>query len=118
MLARLNTLEKLYLCLRDMKPELTMDEELRLAAKKPIDRMLDVCGPMALAPALSHYDRFLAALDDPANRAALDVPPAEARALPLYRELKDEAAGFSRELMILIETRYPADHPLRLRLVL
>jgi len=39
---RLNTLEKLYLCLRDMKPELTMDEELRLAAKKPIDRMLEL----------------------------------------------------------------------------
>jgi quinolinate synthase len=39
---RLNTLEKLYLCLRDMTPELTMDEELREAAKKPIDRMLEL----------------------------------------------------------------------------
>ncbi|MAM75578.1 MAG: hypothetical protein CMO29_17430, partial [Tistrella sp.] len=89
-----------------------------LLGRPPIDRMLDVCGPAALAPALSHYDRFLAALDDPANRMALDVPPAEARALPLYRDLKEEAAGFSRELMALIESRYPADHPLRLRLLL
>ncbi len=39
---RLNTMEKLYLCLRDMSPELIMDEKLRLAAKKPIDRMLEL----------------------------------------------------------------------------
>jgi len=34
---RLNTLEKLYLCLRDMTPELTMPEELRLAASQRSD---------------------------------------------------------------------------------
>lgn len=39
---KLNTLEKLYLCLRDMQPEITMDEELRLAALKPIKRMLEL----------------------------------------------------------------------------
>jgi quinolinate synthase len=37
---RLNTLEKLYLCLRDLKPSLEMDEALRSAAQKPIERML------------------------------------------------------------------------------
>ncbi|HWB78644.1 MAG TPA: quinolinate synthase NadA [Nannocystaceae bacterium] len=37
---RLNTLEKLYVCLRDMKPELILPEALREAARKPIDRML------------------------------------------------------------------------------
>jgi quinolinate synthase len=37
---KLNTLEKLYLCMVYELPELLMDEELRLAAKKPIDRML------------------------------------------------------------------------------
>ncbi len=37
---RLNTLEKLYLALRDLSPEITMSEELRLAALKPIERML------------------------------------------------------------------------------
>jgi quinolinate synthase len=36
-----NTLEKLYLCMEYEVPEITMDEELRLAAKKPIDRMLE-----------------------------------------------------------------------------
>jgi quinolinate synthase len=37
---RLNTLEKLYVCLRDMTPELQMPPALREAARKPIDRML------------------------------------------------------------------------------
>lgn len=39
---KLNTLEKLYLCLKYELPEITMDETLRLAAKKPMDRMLDI----------------------------------------------------------------------------
>ena len=39
---KLNSLEKLYLCMEYETPEITMDEELRLAAKKPIDRMLEI----------------------------------------------------------------------------
>jgi quinolinate synthase len=39
---KLNTLEKLYLCLKYEAPEILMDEELRLAAKKPIDEMLRI----------------------------------------------------------------------------
>ncbi len=39
---RLNTLEKLYVCMRDNRPELTMPEPLRVAARKPIDRMLEL----------------------------------------------------------------------------
>ena len=39
---KLNTLEKLYLCMKYEQPEITMDETLRLAAKKPIDRMLEI----------------------------------------------------------------------------
>jgi quinolinate synthase len=39
---RLNTLEKLYLCLRDLKPEITIDEDLRLRALRPIERMLEL----------------------------------------------------------------------------
>lgn len=39
---KLNTLEKLYLCMEYEMPEIIMDEELRLAAKKPIDRMLEI----------------------------------------------------------------------------
>jgi quinolinate synthase len=37
-----NTLEKIYLCMEYEMPEIEMDEELRLAAKKPIDRMLEI----------------------------------------------------------------------------
>jgi quinolinate synthase len=39
---KLNTLEKVYLCMEYETPELFMDEELRLAAKKPLDRMLEI----------------------------------------------------------------------------
>lgn len=39
---KLNTLEKLYLCMEYELPEITMDEQLRIAAKKPIDRMLAI----------------------------------------------------------------------------
>jgi quinolinate synthase len=39
---RRNTMEKLYLCLRDLTPMIEMDEELRLAAKRPIDKMLEM----------------------------------------------------------------------------
>ncbi len=39
---RLNTPEKIYLALRDNRPELEMDEQLRLAAEKPIERMLEL----------------------------------------------------------------------------
>ena len=39
---KLNTLEKLYLCMKYEQPEILMDENLRIASKKPIDRMLDI----------------------------------------------------------------------------
>jgi quinolinate synthase len=39
---RLNTLEKLYLCLRDLKPEITVGEEIRVQALRPIERMLEL----------------------------------------------------------------------------
>lgn len=39
---KLNTLEKIYLCMEYELPEITMDESLRLAAKKPMDRMLEI----------------------------------------------------------------------------
>jgi quinolinate synthase len=37
-----NTLEKIYLCMEYETPDIIMDEELRLAAKKPMDRMLEI----------------------------------------------------------------------------
>jgi quinolinate synthase len=39
---KLNTLEKLYLCLRDERPEIVLPEEMRLAAEKPLLRMLEL----------------------------------------------------------------------------
>ncbi|HMT34523.1 MAG: quinolinate synthase NadA [Bacteroidetes bacterium] len=45
---KLNTLEKLYLCMKYELPELLMDETLRLAAKKPIDRMLQLSDELGI----------------------------------------------------------------------
>jgi len=37
---RLNTLEKVYLCMRDGRPVVTLPEPLRVRARVPLDRML------------------------------------------------------------------------------
>jgi quinolinate synthase len=39
---KLNTVEKLYNTLLYELPEIEMEESLRLAAKKPLDRMLEI----------------------------------------------------------------------------
>ncbi|MBZ5551089.1 MAG: quinolinate synthase NadA [Acidobacteriia bacterium] len=39
---RLNTLEKVYRCMRKRSPEIGMDEPLRLRALRPIERMLEM----------------------------------------------------------------------------
>ncbi|WP_250855410.1 quinolinate synthase NadA, partial [Anabaena sp. PCC 7938] len=39
---RLNTLEKLYLAMKNRTPEITMSEEIRLAALRPMQRMLEM----------------------------------------------------------------------------
>ena len=43
-----NTLEKLYISMKYETPEITMDEQLRVAAKKPIDRMLELSKKLGL----------------------------------------------------------------------
>jgi len=43
-----NTLEKVYLCMEYEQPEILMDEELRLQAKKSIDRMLEISAKAGL----------------------------------------------------------------------
>jgi len=45
---KLNTLEKLYLCMKYELPEITMEEHLRVAAKKPIERMLELSAQLGL----------------------------------------------------------------------
>ena len=39
---KLNTLEKIYTCLLYEQPEIILPESLRIAAKKPMDRMLEI----------------------------------------------------------------------------
>jgi quinolinate synthase len=40
----LNTMEKLYTALRDLEPQVRIEEGVRLAAKKSLDRMLEMAG--------------------------------------------------------------------------
>ncbi len=39
---KMNTLEKLYLCLKNERPEIFIDEETRVKAVKPIEKMLEI----------------------------------------------------------------------------
>jgi quinolinate synthase len=45
-----NTLEKLYLCLRDLEPRIEVPEDVRVKAKRSIDRMLEMTAGLSLAP--------------------------------------------------------------------
>ena len=45
---KLNTLEKLYTCLRDESPEITMDKKLIERAERPIRRMLEISEKLGL----------------------------------------------------------------------
>jgi len=39
---KVNTLEKLYLCMKNRSPEITVEENLRIRALRPIERMLEL----------------------------------------------------------------------------
>lgn len=45
---KLNTLEKLYLCLKNEEPEITISENLRLKSVESIDRMLEISAQYGL----------------------------------------------------------------------
>ena len=45
---KLNTLEKLYLCMEYEQPELIMDPTLMVAARKPLERMLEISAKAGL----------------------------------------------------------------------
>ena len=45
---KMNTLEKLYLCLKNERPEIVVDENVRLKAVKPIERMLEISAKYGL----------------------------------------------------------------------
>lgn len=45
---KLNTLEKVYICLKYELPEVTVPEDIRLQALKPIERMLEISAQLGL----------------------------------------------------------------------
>ncbi len=46
----MNTLEKLYLCLRDLTPVIEVPEAIRVRAKLPLDRMLEMASAVTVVP--------------------------------------------------------------------
>lgn len=48
MFMKLNTMEKLYNCLKYELPEITLDESIRLQAEKPIHKMLEISEKLGL----------------------------------------------------------------------
>lgn len=49
----LNTMEKLYLALHNLKPEIQVPEDIRIRALKPLERMLEMSPQKGAAPDLS-----------------------------------------------------------------
>jgi quinolinate synthase len=45
---KLNTLEKIYLCLKYELPEITLSDELITSAQKPIEKMLSISKSVGL----------------------------------------------------------------------
>ena len=45
---KLNTLEKVYLCMKYELPEIILEENIRVAAKRPIDKMLEISAQYGL----------------------------------------------------------------------
>jgi quinolinate synthase len=45
---KLNTLEKLYNCLKYEQPEVKVDEEVAAKGRKPIERMLEISASLNL----------------------------------------------------------------------
>jgi quinolinate synthase len=43
-----NTLEKLYLCLKNEMPEITVPQDIIVKAVKPIERMLEISASLGL----------------------------------------------------------------------
>ena len=52
---RLNTLEKLYECLKNESPEITVDPEVAKKAVKPIQRMLEISAKFGIIKKFGFY---------------------------------------------------------------
>lgn len=46
----LNTMQKIYMCLRDLAPQIELEEDIRVRAEKPLRRMLEMSPQLAPRP--------------------------------------------------------------------
>ena len=90
--------------------------EERLALP-PLERVAAICGRAAADPVLARYDHFLDRLARPGIRRHLERLTWRERDDPVFRDLKDAGYAFTRDLQVLFEDTFAADHPIRRAIV-
>jgi predicted nucleotidyltransferase len=85
----------------------------RLFKLPVIDRMKDICGDGQMTKALASYDVFLGRLEDKEIRTRLESLERSNSEDPIFRELKNEAHIFTRELLTVFEANFHSTHPIR-----
>jgi hypothetical protein len=78
-----------------------------------IDRLSNICGRQQASRAMDIYTTFLARMADADFRGHLKSLGNEHRDDPKFRELKNQAHHFTRELLTLFENTFHPNHPIR-----
>ena len=77
------------------------------------ERLLSICGRQQASRAIEIYTSFLARMADAEFRGHLKSLGNQDRQDPKFRELKNEAHHFTRELLALFEETFQSTHPIR-----
>lgn len=100
-----------------MTADCTLDAKIdvldKLFRMPVVERLQTICGQGRMTAALKSYDVFLNALGDPRVRDHLKNLGANYQVDPTFRNLKNEAHRFTRELMSAFEDTFHATHPIR-----
>lgn len=101
----------------DMAREKKITRLEELFDRRPLDRLVHVCGKAGTAEVLRSYEIFLSCINNDAKRSRLESLGKDDRNDFLYRDLKDEGHRFTGELLKLFEMTFPATHPIRRAIV-
>jgi predicted nucleotidyltransferase len=90
----------------------------RLFAMTPIERIKYICGEESSKRLFQIYDMFLDKMADDSVRNHLEALLLQEKGTdPIFREIKNEAHYFSRELMGLFERTFHASHPIHMAVI-
>ncbi len=100
-----------------MTADRTRDDKIRileeLFAQPVLERMLSICGEVALSRLLTSYNVFLDRMSDRDFRSHLERLDAGERDDVGFRQIKNESYRFTRELLRLFEDTFDRTHPIR-----